>query len=107
MSEEIYMNGCGIMAMTRKLRVEVFDALVPAIIGASAAVVFPTVSAGLIVANAVPQVWIWLGSGALFLMALLGTLLAIPFFRAVHILQCHTTALEAETRRRGKGWAQS
>jgi hypothetical protein len=106
---DLYMNGRGVMDRTRKLNDALWDAMVPAWLGTSAAICGPFVAVMILLIDDEPRSILPYVAGAVLSLACfaLGAFFAAPWFKARAAVQAHRKAMEAETTKRGRGWAHS
>lgn len=109
MGDEMYMGGVGVQERTRILSDRLWDAVLPAIFGSSAAVCVPFLYAMCLIgdprAGGIERTWYWDIIVAVAVIA--GIYFAAPWFRIHAELKRHRLVMEAETAKRGKGWALS
>lgn len=96
-----YMDGRGIMARTEELNSDMWGAVPQAICGGAAGVLAALCVAGAFMFGSWPLV------PAAGLLGWLSYDLHGPWLRAKRAVADHREAMEAETEKRGKGWAQS
>lgn len=101
MSDEPYMNGIGIMAHTRKLIDDSWNAFPFAVAGGASVVL----SIWSVVIASVHQVWWFTIFSVIWLIV--AWLMYGPWVKAFCALHEHRHRMEAETAKRGDGWASS
>lgn len=106
----MHMNGRGIMERTEELIDAVWDALIPAWLGMSAAFGGPFFSWAFLIHRFPwdPPVTVgyWIAAGVISAFSFVGGVwLSTPWFKATRTLRAHTERLKQETAERGKGWA--
>lgn len=102
----MYMNGNGIHERTRRLTDDLWNAVGWAIVGSAMATAGPLIFAMMWFIPGAPMVspmWVLPVIGC----AAIGLWLSLPWWRAKSALRRHTASLDAETEKRGCGWARS
>ena len=104
----MYMDGRGIHQRTRALTDALWAKVPQAVIGTSAAIAAPFIGGLMWIApSREPSSVPWLGIGIAAVCVLAGTLVTVPYFQAEAALKRHTREMNAETEKRGEGWAAS
>lgn len=106
--DEIYMNGVGVMQRTRELNDKLWDAVLGAIFGTSipCATIICTAATYFAPSSFDGGLLPWV-LGANLIIAAVGYKMASPWFVISHQLRQHTAKMNAETAKRGRGWAKS
>jgi hypothetical protein len=104
-TNEMYMNGRGVMARTRELTDAMWDALPMSVLG-NCGILFGVGGGVFLLWDA--QTFLQGAGGFAGLgLAVLGYIAAKPWWTALSALRKHTEAMDAETEKRGRGWARS
>jgi hypothetical protein len=108
----MYMDGRGVVGRTEKLCDQLWGALHLAWLGASAMVVGPLISWGLLIHrmpwdDPASSLEVRLTYAASFLCVVVGARGVWPWLKVRSEMRRHREAMEKETARRGEGWAQS